>query len=66
MPKRNLNENQGLIYDILTQVCNVGDDWETAKAIEEWVNDHFEVEGGDLHMDGPDDWWIEDAVLGWK
>ena len=28
-----------------------------------WVNNNIQLETGDLQMDGPDDWWIENQEL---
>ena len=65
MSQENLNDRQRLIYNIMTKVCDVGDSWETSKAIEEWVNDNFHV--GDFRVIGSlDDYDLEDVTLEWQ
>lgn len=66
MPREGLNNRQQIIYDMLTKVCDIGDDWETTTAIKQWVNDHFYPELYDVIDTSMEDVELENVYLGWK
>lgn len=65
MPMEDLeNDEQKAYYHVLNDMVDRNHNAELA--VLQWINDMCELESGDLHMDGPDDWWIEEQVIGWK
>jgi len=64
--REDLNEKQRIIIEMLDALVDVGDTWETSKAIEEWVNDNFYPETYDVIDISMDDVGLENVRLGWK
>jgi len=58
MLKRLTEDEIHLMMDLIAE--------EKSDQVLRWANKTFKLETGDLQMDGPDDWWIENEELEYK
>jgi len=55
---------QGMKHVIYTLLNYIQEKW--SDLLLNWVQDNITIEGGDLQMDGPDDWWLENEEFGYR